>query len=160
VVRIACIAQLVNVIAPIMTAPGGAAWRQTIFYPFKFASAHGRGTALQLDVDCPGYDADIASGVSYLDIAGVHNGDAGTLTFFAVNRNMEEALEVDLAMERFGEAKSVEHVLIKHDDLRAKNTGDNPDNVAPQEGDGAKLVEGRLELLLPPLSYSMIRVQL
>ncbi len=160
VVRIACIAQLVNVIAPIMTAPGGAAWRQTIYYPFKFASAHGRGTALRLDVDCPGYDADIASGVSYLDIAGVHDGNEGTLTFFAVNRNMEEVLEVDLSMERFGEVKSVEHVLIRHDDLRAKNTGDNPDNVTPERGEGAKVSEGRLELLLPPLSYSMFRVQL
>ncbi len=51
VVKIACIAQLVNVIAPIMTEPGGAAWRQTIYWPFLFASKHGRGTALQLAVE-------------------------------------------------------------------------------------------------------------
>ena len=47
VVKIACIAQLVNVIAPIMTEPDGAAWRQTIYYPYYFASIYGRGTALQ-----------------------------------------------------------------------------------------------------------------
>ena len=160
VVRIACIAQLVNVIAPIMTAPGGAAWRQTIYYPFKFASVHGRGTALRLDVDSPAYDADIAAGVTYLDIAGVHDGDEGTLTFFAINRNADEALEVDLAIEHFGDARSIEHTLIKHDDLRAKNTEKMPNNVVPTRADGATRSQGGLALTLPPLSYSMIQVQL
>ncbi len=56
VVKIACIAQLVNVIAPIMTEPGGPAWRQTIFYPYYFASVYGRGEALRLSVKSPGYD--------------------------------------------------------------------------------------------------------
>jgi len=160
VVRIACIAQLVNVIAPIMTAPGGAAWRQTIYHPFQLASRYGRGTALQLDVVCPGYTAAVADNVSYLDIAGVHDGDAGTLTFFAVNRNGGEPMEVDLALERFGTAKSVEHILIDHDDLEAVNTADKPDNVAPSAGKGAKITEGGLALTLPPYSYSCIRVQL
>ena len=78
--RIACIAQLVNVIAPIMTEPGGAAWRQTIYYPYYFASVYGRGVALRLAVNSPGYDADVADNVPYLDIAGVHDEEAGTLT--------------------------------------------------------------------------------
>ena len=87
VVKIACIAQLVNVIAPIMTEPKGAAWRQTIYYPYYFASVFGRGVALQLAVKSPGYDADVADNVPYLDISGVHDEAAGTLTFFAVNRH-------------------------------------------------------------------------
>ena len=58
VVKIACIAQLVNLIAPIMTDPTGKAWRQTIYYPYYFASIFGRGTALNLAVSSPGYDAD------------------------------------------------------------------------------------------------------
>ncbi len=160
VVRIACIAQLVNVIAPIMTAPGGAAWKQTIYHPFHLASRFGRGTALRLDVDCPTYDADAAAGVSYLDIAGVHDGDAGTLTFFAINRNGTEPMEVSLGLERFGDARTVEHTLIKHDDLEATNTMEAPDNVAPVKGEGAKIDGGDLKLTLPPYSYSMIRVSL
>lgn len=160
VVRIACIAQLVNVIAPIMTVPGGAAWRQTIFYPFKFASEFGRGTALQLDVDCPRYDADVAAGVSYLDIAGVHDGDAGTVTFFAVNRNGTETLEVDLSLEGFGSASSVAHTLIHHEDLEATNTAHDPDNVTPVAGSGATRSDKGVALVLPPYSYSVIRIQL
>ena len=160
VVRVACIAQLVNVIAPIMTAPNGGAWRQTIFWPFKFASAHGRGTALRLDVDCAGYKSDVADNVSYLDISGVHDGGNGTVTLFAINRNGEEALEVDVALEGFGTAKSVEHTLIQHDDLNATNTQDAPDRVSPRKGDGARMDNGKLSLTLPPYSYSMVRVQL
>jgi alpha-N-arabinofuranosidase len=160
VVRIACIAQLVNVIAPIMTAPGGAAWRQTIYHPFKFASLYGRGTALQLDVDCAGYASNIAANVSYLDIAGVHDGDAGTLTFFAVNRHGGEAMTIDLPLEGFGNARSVTHTLIKHDDLEATNTKDNPNNVAPRQTDDATLNGSAVRVTVPPYSYSMIRVQL
>ena len=160
IVRMACIAQLVNVIAPIMTAPGGAAWRQTIYYPFQFASRYGRGTALQLDVDCPSYDADVAANVSYLDISGVHSDDDGTITFFAINRNGSEALDVDLSLEGFGAAKSVEHTLIKHDDLEATNTVDNQENVAPVVGDGVVVTDFGVSLNLPPYSYSVIRVQL
>ena len=78
VVKIACIAQLVNVIAPIMTEPGGPAWRQSIFYPYYFASVFGRGEALQLDVKSPGYDAAVADNVPYLDVAGVHDAEAKT----------------------------------------------------------------------------------
>lgn len=160
VVRIACIAQLVNVIAPIMTAPDGAAWRQTIYHPFKFASVYGRGTALQLDVDCAGYTSNVAANVSYLDIAGVHDGDAGTLTFFAVNRHGSEAMTIDLPLEGFGNARSVTHTLIKHDDLEATNTSDKPNNVAPRQTDDATLSGNAVHVTVPPYSYSMIRVQL
>ncbi|WEZ82346.1 alpha-N-arabinofuranosidase [Rhizobium sp. 32-5/1] len=160
VVRIACIAQLVNVIAPIMTEPGGAAWRQTIYYPFQFASNHGRGTALRLDVDCAHYDADIAADVSYLDIAGVHDGDAGTLTFFAINRHGEEPMTINLSVEGFGKARGVEHTLIKHDNLEARNTKEAPATVAPAKVDGARISEKGVEVTVPPYSYSMIRITL
>ena len=159
-VSIACIAQLVNVIAPIMTEPGGRSWRQTIYHPFQLASLNGRGIALRLDVEAPSYDADVAAGVSDLDIAGVHDPEGGWVTFFAVNRNADEPLDVALALERFGAPKAVEHTLIKHDDLAATNTRENPDNVAPKKGDGVRIDGSGLVLSLPPHSYSMVRVRL
>lgn len=160
-VRIACIAQLVNVIAPIMTEPGGAAWRQTIYHPLHLASRFGRGTALLLDVECPSYTADVADHVSYLDVAGVHDPDGGWLTFFAVNRHGQEPMEINLSAERFGTIKSVEHTLIKHDDLEARNSKEKPDNVAPQQvKDKATIEENRVRVTVPPYSYSMIRLKL
>ncbi|BCH25470.1 arabinosylfuranosidase ArfA [Mesorhizobium sp. L-8-3] len=159
VVRIACIAQLVNVIAPIMTEPGGEAWRQTIYWPFMLASKNGRGTALQLAVEVPTYSAAAADRVPWLDIAGVHDANAGTLTFFAVNRHGSEAMEADLSLEGFA-AKSVEHTIIRHDDLEARNTRDAPETVVPARGNGAVLGGKGLTLTLPPYSYSMVRVAL
>ncbi|WP_280798756.1 alpha-N-arabinofuranosidase [Mesorhizobium sp. WSM3224] len=87
VVKIACLAQLVNVIAPIMTVPNGPAWRQTIFYPYLYASTYGRGNALDLKVDSPSYSSTVAGEVSYVDVAGVHDTQTGHVTFFAVNRH-------------------------------------------------------------------------
>lgn len=159
VVRIACIAQLVNVIAPIMTEPGGPAWRQTIYWPFMLASKHGRGTALQLAVEVPTYDAAVADRVPWLDIAGVHDADRGTLTFFAVNRHASEPIDAELRLDSFA-PKSVEHTIIAHDDLEATNTMAAPDNVAPRRGDGAKLAGEGLSLSLPPYSWSMVKVTL
>jgi alpha-N-arabinofuranosidase len=159
VVKIACIAQLVNVIAPIMTEPGGAAWRQTIYWPFQFASKHGRGTALKLAVEVPTYDAAAADRVPWLDIAGVHDADGGWLTFFAVNRHGIDTIEAEVALEGFA-AKSVEHVLIRHNDLEARNTLAAPETVVPVKGTGAKLGGRGLSLTLPPHSYSMVRVRL
>jgi alpha-N-arabinofuranosidase len=158
VVKIACIAQLVNVIAPIMTEKGGSAWRQTIYYPYQFASLFGRGTALDLTVDSPTYDSELAKGVRYLDIAGVHNDD-GHLTFFAVNRHGTETLEAEVSIEGFGAAGIVDHQIIRHDDLEAVNTADNPDNVRPEKGKGASVADGKLTVSLPPYSYHMIRVK-
>ena len=55
-VKAACLAQLVNVIAPIMTETGGPAWRQTIFHPFAQMSRLGRGQVLRARVECDTYD--------------------------------------------------------------------------------------------------------
>ena len=159
VVKLACIAQLVNVIAPIMTDPKGAAWRQTIYYPYYFASIFGRGTALRLAVDSPGYDAEVADNVPYVDISGVHDEAAGTVTFFAVNRHPTETLEVEVDLQGFGEASIIDHQVMTHADLRAVNTADNQHEVAPSKGSGAAIDGTRLTAALPPYSYQMLRLK-
>ena len=158
-VHIACIAQLVNVIAPIMTDPGGDAWRQSIYYPYYFASIYGRGTALQLSVNSPGYDADIADNVPYVDISGVHNEAEGTLTFFAVNRHASETISVDVSLEGFGKATIIDHQVMTHNSLEAANTLKKQNEVVPQKGKGAKLDGAKLSVALPPYSYQMIRLK-
>jgi alpha-L-arabinofuranosidase len=158
VVKIACIAQLVNVIAPIMTEPGGPAWRQTIFYPYLFASMYGRGTSLRLQVECPTYSAAVAPAVPYLDVAGVHNEEQGTLTFFLVNRHASESLDTSIGLDGFGPARVIDHKVIKHADLEATNTAAKPDNVVPVSGSCAEVAGGVLNLALQPHSYSMIRL--
>jgi alpha-L-arabinofuranosidase len=159
VVKIACIAQLVNVIAPIMTEPKGAAWRQSIYYPYYFASIYGRGAALNLAVTCPGYDADIADNVPYIDASGVHDEEAGTLTFFAVNRHGTESLDAELNLQGFGKASLMEHKVMTHKQLEATNTLKAQTNVEPRDGKGAKVEGATLRVSLPPYSYQMLRLK-
>jgi alpha-L-arabinofuranosidase len=160
VVKIACIAQLVNVIAPIMTDPAGAAWRQTIYYPYYFASIYGRGTALQLDVRSPGYDAEVADNVPFVDISGVHSEEENALTFFAVNRNGSEKMDVKIGLHGFKAASIADHQVMTHANLEAVNTAKNQAEVSPRKGRGAKLADGSLSVSLPPYSYQMIRLDL
>ena len=160
VVKIACIAQLVNVIAPIMTDPKGAAWRQTIYYPYYFASIFGRGTALQLAVTCPGYDADVADNVPWLDITGVHDEAGNTIAFFAVNRHGTETLTAEISLQGFGAATVIDHQVMTHQVLEAVNTATDQTNVVPHKGKGALVDGGTLSVALPPYSYQMIRVKL
>jgi alpha-N-arabinofuranosidase len=158
VVKIACLAQLVNVIAPIMTVPNGPAWRQTTYYPFLFASLYGRGKALALKVQSPTYRSDVAGDVAYADISGVHDEGSGYVTFFAVNRHADEAIELELSLEGFGAASLADHQVMTHADLCAVNSPENPGNVVPKPGSGAVVSEGKLSLTLPPYSYQMIRI--
>ena len=159
VVRIACIAQLVNVIAPIMTEPGGPAWKQTIYYPYYFASIFGRGTALNLSVDSPGYDADIADNVAYVDVAGVHDKQGNTVTLFAVNRHATDDAELAINLQGFGTARVIDHQVMTHKDLRAVNGLRTQNDVVPKAGSGLKVDGSTLTGKLPPYSYQMIRLQ-
>ena len=136
-VKIACLAQLVNVIAPIMTVTSGSAWAQTIYWPFLHASNFGRGEALITRVDCPSYNAGIYGETPYVEAIALH--DAGSVTVLAVNRSLEEDAELSLDLRGFGELTLESHLRLCCDDLKAVNTADDPQRVMPDSGDGKTL---------------------
>lgn len=157
-VRIACIAQLVNVIAPIRAERGGPAWRQTIYYPYQFASLYGRGTALNVSVDGPTYDCQVADDVNYLDASAVHNEAEGTVTLFMVNRHLDETAELDFDLAGFPKARVIEHKVMEGHGLRDTNGPDKPDAIAPRDGNGLGVDDGRVKGRLAPLSYHLLRL--
>ncbi|MBQ7170949.1 MAG: alpha-N-arabinofuranosidase [Clostridia bacterium] len=123
-VKIACLAQLVNVIAPIMTEKGGKAWVQTIFYPFFYASNYGRGTALRALIESETYDVEGRKGVPYLVASVVHNPAADEVVVYAVNRSLDEETELEVELERFDGYRLVGHTELYADDLKAVNDKD------------------------------------
>ena len=155
-VRIACIAQLVNAIAPIMTEPGGPAWRQTIFYPYYFASRFGRGTALRLVVDSPTYSAKASPTTPYLDISAVHDASEKRVTLFMVNRHLTEEMEVETQIGGFEATGIADQALIAGHDVNDANSLDAQDKVTPKARVDALLQDGVLKVTLPPLSYAMV----
>ncbi len=155
-VKIACLAQLVNVIAPIMTRNGGGVWAQTTYWPMAYVSKYGRGTSLMLNVDSPVYDTSDYEKVPVVDASAVL-GDDGAVALFCLNRDMEEDVLVNADLRGFGDMKLEEHVVLHHDDVKAVNTESDPDNVHPVNAAGDTLEGGRAEIKLPALSWNMLR---
>ena len=153
-VKIACLAQLVNVLAPISTEPGGRAWTQTTYEPFLLTSRHGRGTALRAAVDCPRYDCAVGRDVSYLDCAAVLSPDGRALTLFLVNKSLGEEMTCSL------EAPAGEGTLtsLTAPDLMSVNT---PEASCIQKTQTPIAAEkGALSVKLPPASWNMVRLPL
>ncbi len=157
-VKVACLAQLVNVIAPIMTRAGGGAWCQTIFYPFMHASRYGRGTALLPVLKSPTYETKELGAVPCVDAVAVEN-EAGGVTVFAVNKDLHEDIALALDLRAFPDLHVAEHIVLHHDDVAAKNSLEHPDAVAPTQGAGGAVVDGRLTVQLGNLSWNVIRLE-
>ncbi len=155
-VKAACLAQLVNVIAPIMTRNGGGVWAQTIYYPFMHASKYGRGKALNTLTDSPVYSCSDYDNVPYIDAVATMDKD-GNVTLFAVNRDMKEDFELEIDLRAFGDLKIEEHILMHNDDVKAVNNEENPENVVPGKGPGGSISDGKATVKLPSLSWNVIR---
>ena len=170
-VKAACLAQLVNAIAPIMTETGGPAWRQTIFFPFADMSNLGRGRVLQARVDSPHYAASYYDPrgadenrfalpeVPHLKLSVVHDAAGGHLTVFALNRHLTEALPLRLVLRGFRELSLAAARQLRHEDLKAANTREQPERVAPARLDGIETAADQLRLQLAPASWNVIRLR-
>lgn len=156
-VKIACLAQLVNAIAPISTRTGGGAWRQTTFFPFLHASRYGRGAALDVQVSSPCYADSEFDAVPLLEATATYDEEREALTIFAVNRGQEDALRLAGDIRAFPGYKVVEHLVLRHENPKAVNTLARPAEVAPHGGD-AGCRDGALTAMLPRLSWNVIRL--
>ncbi len=154
-VKIACLAQLVNVIAPIMTVTGGKMWLQTTFYPYMYAAKYGRGVALKSECTCDTYKAADKDAIPYVDTSAVYSEENGELILFVVNRHMKEDIELELSFEGFTADTVLEHSVLNHDDMKAVNSPDQPDCVTVHDG-----VSSTSRITLEPHSYNMVRLKL
>lgn len=149
-VKIACLAQLVNAIAPIMTTPGGSAWVQTIYYPFMNASLYGRGTALKTVTKCDTYATEKHKNVPYLESAVVHNEENREVILFAVNRSLDSSMELVPVFENFGDCTLMEHIVLYADDVKSVNT-------AEKEAVMPRSVPTDEKIILKKHSWNMLR---
>jgi alpha-N-arabinofuranosidase len=160
-VKMACLAQLVNVIAPIMTVNGGAAWKQTIYYPYMHASVFGRGTALIPLIQSPKHDTKDFTDVNDLEAVAVHNEENSEVTVFAVNRNLNDSLPFEIDLRSFGGCSLIEHIVLESDDLKARNTLDAPNTVQPHNrGNAAVVDKSKVSATLSKASWNVIRLKL
>ena len=158
-VTAASLAQLVNAIAPIMTAPGGPAWRQTTFFPFAITSRLARGTSLDVRVDVPTTTTAVYGDVPLVDVAATHDETDGSVAVFLVNRSLDGPVDVTVELAQSLAAGTVEAVTLHDADHHATNTREHPDRVAPALNPTARLGTAGLSVTLPPLSWTAVSLR-
>jgi alpha-N-arabinofuranosidase len=155
-VTAASLAQLVNVIAPIMTEPGGPAWRQTTFYPFAVTSRLAQGVTLELKLDCPTYSTGRYGEVPVVDAVATCDGESGETSVFLVNRSLDEEVTIDIDVRLLG-AVALSHVeSLWDDDIHAANTLQDPERVGLRPNGTARLEDGTVTITLPPVSWTAL----
>jgi alpha-N-arabinofuranosidase len=158
-VTAASLAQLVNVIAPIMTEPGGPAWRQTTFFPFAVMSRLARGVALELKLDCPTYETERHGTAGIVDAVATHDAESGETAVFLVNRSLDEAAEFVIDSALLGDVKVVAADSLYDSDMHAANTRADPERVKLRPNETARVLDGEVRIVLPPVSWTAMRLR-
>jgi alpha-N-arabinofuranosidase len=158
-VTAASLAQLVNVIAPIMTEPGGPAWRQTTFFPFALTSQFAQGSSLQLKLDSPTYDTDQYGEVSLIDAVATHDDESGRTSVFAVNRSLTDEVTLTIDTTTLGDVTVSSATTLSDGDIHAANTLAEPERVAPRANSTARREAGLITITLPPVSWSVLTLE-
>lgn len=159
--KIACLAQSVNVISPIMTIPGGGCWKQTIFYPFRETSRYGRGMVLRPVIDSPAYKVKgfCTENITFLRSTVVWRQEENELTVFAINR-ADEMMDFTAHLEKFECLELIAASEIHHVSVEAVNSPEN-EAVHPADIPEARcsLTADTLTAQLKPLSWNMFRIK-
>lgn len=155
-VKAASLAQLVNVIAPIMTEPGGPAWRQTTFFPFALTARLATGTALRPVVVAPRQETAVHGEVPV--VVASATSDAGGVSLFVANRSLVDPAQAVVELSGFETLAVAEAWTLADPDRHARNSLEEPDRVRPWANASARVEDGRLSLDLPPVSWTAVRL--
>ena len=155
-VKVACLAQLVNVIAPIMTENGGGICEQTIVFPFMLSSINGRGTVLLSNTVCGKHDTREFTDVPDVDSVAVLSDDGNALTVFAVNRDPNESYDMCIKLLDLEDFSGKGHIEMCGFDKNAVN-GFDKINVFPVNGENPTVDGKTAHAVLKPFSWNVIR---
>ena len=155
VVKIANMAQLVNVIAPIFTNDEGL-FLQTIYYPLQLFAENTHGSSLKLDVEVPGYNTKQWNEVPYLDVSGAVDGN--TLVLNVVNRNKDLAIDTTIALDDKSFAGALGVAEVNGPDIKSGN--DFGRSEVRAESRTAKAQGKTAQYRFPPHSFTQLKAQL
>ena len=159
IVKIACLAQIVNVIAPILTKPDGILI-QSIYYPFQLYSQYARGVSLTPIVDGPTYTAGARGEVPILEVSASYETEGGIVCVFVVNRSLTENVEVQISFGDHRARAELKTTVLNGSDPKAHNTWDRRDVIKPKSDTAFVTDDGALQVTVPSLGLSVVRAQL
>jgi len=155
-VKLGCLAQLVNVIAPIMTN-GSGLFRQTIYYPYSWALHMAWGDALNVLAEAPEYEVSGMGKVPYLDVVATFSKEKGNASVFILNRDLERAHQVDLVWEDIAPTRVISASVLTGSDLKAVNSFGSPKTVVPTELSKPSTSGGHTKFEVPARSYTVLQ---
>ena len=158
-VKIACLAQIVNVIAPILTKPDGMLI-QSIYYPFQLFSQNARGVALTPIVDGPTYAAGARGEAPMVDVSACHDADSGWVTIFIVNRSLTEDVSVEVSCAGLCLHSDVKTTVLSGNDPKAHNSWEMPNAIRPVSGNATTDSNGQVHVTVPSLGLAVVRTRL
>ena len=156
-VKVACLAQLVNVIAPVFTEPGKGAYKQTIYFPFRDISVYGRGTVLTPIVKTTNKITNAYGEVPNVIFSAIYNEESNEVSVFALNTNKNENSETEINLGSFGSTEMIFRTELCGKDLSTKNSLENPEAVKPQEVLLSQAEKSVYNLTLKATSWNVIR---
>ena len=157
-VAAACLAQLVNVIAPIRSEPGGPAWRQTTFHPFAQAARLARGEVLRVEPIAPTYETARHGEVPLVDAVATRDPDSGRTVVFAVNRDQSEDVTLTADLRALPDLRRATGTVLSDADITAVNSAERPDRVVPRDNGTITLHDATLRVTLPPVSWNVVEL--
>lgn len=159
-VKVACLAQLVNVLGAIFTETGGPAWRQTIFHPFALTSRHAHGQVLRTMVLTDSYSTAKVAAAPLLVSSVVHDPKSGRVTVFALNRSTDEEMELTAELRGLGDRNIAQALELHDSDLKAVNSKEQPERVRPIAHEDVRVDGNSLTARLKPLSWNVFVTEL
>ena len=151
-VEIACLAQLINVIAPITTIRNGGIFKQTIYHPFHMLSKYGHGVTMKAVVDAETYNCEFGD-LPIVEPAVVYNEETDEVRVFVLNCSQDEDTEFEMELQGYGDKKVKKHLVLNGDDLEARNTFEDPDRVVMKE---LEVPADSTKVVLPKMSWNIV----
>jgi alpha-L-arabinofuranosidase len=152
----ASLAQLVNVIAPIMTEPAGPAWRQTTFFPFSLTSRLANGSTLDVKLTSDVHETDLYGTVNTVDAVATHDRETGQTAVFMVNRSQSEEASVTIDLSALGKVTLLDAQTLADADVYAKNTLAEKERVGLRRNESVRIGDGVMSVTLPPVSWTSL----
>lgn len=156
-VKIACLAQLVNVIAPIMTVKDGEVWKQPIFYPFMQASNFGRGKVLTVQSNSETYNSKEYKKIPYVESTVILNEENQEVVIFMVNRSLEESQLFEADLSGFDGLSLIEATELSENDPK-KTTDKNHESIKIKNNQSFRVESNVITGEIKPLSWNMVRI--
>ncbi|MEN9937348.1 MAG: hypothetical protein RLZZ387_3927 [Chloroflexota bacterium] len=154
VLKMACVAQIVNTISP-LTTRGNQLLKQTTHYPIALVSQHAHGDSLDVVTKAPLYETAKYGPMPVLDVSASYDAAQDRGSVFIVNRS-SEPVTTDVVWQGAAPSQVLGGYQMSGTDPKAVNTFEQPNTIVPQALPAGAVQGGRVTLTLPPLSFTVL----